>query len=83
MSQTNRDEEQRWLAERWFGEDTTPGPETASASAGNESDPTMRKPDQTIDVICTPTLEKLYAAQRKQKQDLAKQIEEAMTRPPK
>ena len=38
--------------------------------------------NRTNDNICRPTLEKLYAAQRKQKQDLERQIEEAMTGPP-
>ena len=85
QSKAQRNEEERWLRERWLHEEHRYAPETracGASEAGNDADRKTMEGNRTNDNICRPTLEKLYAAQRKQKQDLERQIEEAMTGPP-
>ena len=82
MAQTTQCEEERWLTQRWLDEESRWVPSTGTGKARNDGSKInqgMRPSDVTNESICRPTLEKLYAAQRKQRRDLERQIEEAMT----
>ena len=81
MAQTGEHEEQRWLTARWLNEQKKPtnDPEGASKRTDQKGIAHATRPDDgTNENICRPTLEKLYAAQRKQKEDLKRQIDAAM-----
>jgi hypothetical protein len=81
MAQTTEREEQRWLTTRWHNERKRPTHDAEGASRRMDQkgiNHAIRLSDGTNENICTPTLEKLYAAQRKQKEDLKRQIDEAM-----
>ena len=81
MAKTGQREEQRWLTARWLNEPQRPTHDaggTGRSSDQNGIDHASRPSDGRNDNICSPTLEKLYAAQRKQKEDLKRQIEDAM-----
>ena len=81
MTQTGKNEEQQWLTARWLNSQQRPTYDaggTGRKSGQNEIDDASRPNDGEHDNICSPTLEKLYAAQRKQKEDLKRQIEDAM-----
>ena len=80
-AKTKQLEEQRWLTERWLNDHHRPTRDaecTDRTSDQNEIDHASRQSDGENDSICHPTLEKLYAAQRKQKADLKRQIDDAM-----
>ena len=81
MAQTAQREEQRWLTARWRNEQKRPTLDAGGASRRTDQkgiDHATRSSDGTNEKICSPTLEKLYAAQRKQKEDLKRQIDDAM-----
>lgn len=71
--------------QRWLHEEYRCAPSTGTADArddGNAIDQGVRGGNDTNENICRPTLEKLYAAQRKRARDLERQIEQAMTGSP-
>ena len=86
MTKTTRFDEQKWLTERWLQEGPGWAPDKEDAKVTGDGKTASQETDQdneTNDGICRPTLEKLYAAQRKQKADLERQIEEARRGNPK
>ena len=81
MAQTAQREEQRWLTARRRNEQKRPTHDPRGASKRTDQkgiNHATRPGDGTNENICRPTLEKLYAAQRKQKEDLKRQIDDAM-----
>lgn len=85
MARTGQCEEQRWLTARWLDERKRPTHDAGSAGRRTDRsavDHVTRPGDGTNENICNPTLEKLYAAQRKQKEDLKRQIDDAMAQHP-
>ncbi len=81
---TTRDEEQRWLTQRWIemkavgpgpaaSKEKSDGNETATQTFENAASGTALE-----EVLCKPTLKKLYAAQRKQRRALARRIRQAV-----
>ena len=80
-SEAPQDEEQRWLTARWCNDHKRSTHDAGGASRRTDQkgiDHVTRPSDTTDESICSPTLEKLYAAQRKQKEDLKRQIDDAM-----
>ena len=80
MARTAQHEEQQWLTARWLNEQSKPAHDARGSTS--RSDRPSQPIDGANDTICNPTLEKLYAAQRKQKEDLKRQIEDAMAQTP-
>ena len=81
MAKTTQCVEQEWLTERWLHENMSRRHTTRTVKTTTdrgEAHQTTRRSEPMEDSICRPTLEKLYAAQRRQKEDLKRQIDDAM-----
>ena len=77
MRKTAQSEEEQWLAKRWL--DLTPNPVEGRRRGRNHARKDGAGCGEAVvagngDSICKPTLDKLYAAQRKRDEDLKKQM---------